>query len=678
MKITKEKLLLFVFIVLLLFLSGCNKPKDSNQWLPDISQINTEVELNNQLEIEKKDEPIAIENNYEFPFVEWTEWDKDILIKENEEKTEENNIDTKEENIIEVETETLTINPIEEWMLYFSITWKVWSGAKEIEVSIINDENRVIDTYKLTQFKENDTTWKYNLNPTFWNVFPWKTSYEIKAKFKDWSEEKKTIDVNIDKDLFYSQCILDTCLDRDFILNVTEEWNKKIQKYFKNDKNCEPEQREYNNEILPWQYIKISSFCMMDNKDLEVHINWDYIQKIEKKSFHTTIDVNQFNKYWEKIDKAIDKKINLDWIQYINSKINFEKWNANVINDTWSLSLETLLATSKINDDKWYVLYDNITTKGKDWLYINYDLKENDYINYNKSYRDMFWNSWYIIVKNTEEEKLSSIKPISDLITTKKIFDILNIEALWLFYDNWEYIDTENIDEFRLPIFHYYPINANYNLILVSKWYKIESMWWLWKPAVYIYDKTNTINKMEIIENKNIQYTHLDPEMNIENWWKFNTKDWKIFVNNKEYGYLYYAWIVEDYEMNNNWNIILWKDVKDYFTIMLKYFKLKPNEIKDFNDFWLKKFDNTKYYLISFKLNKDIDKYIELKFNTEPETQNRIVMEWISLPYQLSNYNFSNEVLKSFDKYEPFVRSKNIDVLEWWWVIIDWKNVIIE
>lgn len=309
-----------------------------------------------------------------------------------------------------------------------------------------------------------------------------------------------------------------------------------------------------------------------------------------------------------------------------------------------------------------------------------YSMNSPDWIsgNYSYSYAMRSGQSYLLLSGNLSEW------PVTDLDLTKKIFgQYYSDRSLWIAPKNWGYDEIfsgGSLNSTKLPFFTLTKIAPWYFALSVNKDYEVIMMAEFCKPAIYSYDKDNQENSVTIGFNPfGWEFTHLDPVFNILNWWKFRSDNGKVVVNDWTYDYLYYAARVGKYQFNTDWYLVQWKDITLFFNDKLTKLAFKENEKKDFIEYWLEKFEENQYYMISFKYNEQIDKYLTLNFQKNARTLNRVMMEAVKIDKPQNGIVYSSSRQSAFDQLflRKLHRDPNFDIFEWGGVFVEDNSITV-
>ena len=173
------------------------------------------------------------------------------------------------------------------------------------------------------------------------------------------------------------------------------------------------------------------------------------------------------------------------------------------------------------------------------------------------------------------------------------------------------------------------------------------------KPNIYIYPSQEMNLSVELEFPKGGEIVKSIPEY----------KDgWKISVDidgriNGEYGFLFYEsnqpviWQTEA-----GW-IIKREKLKAFFESNMKSYGFQGQEIIDFNDYWIPKLNQHKFYAIYPQTQEIIDRVIQLKTSKKPD-------HLLRLFYKIEGFDNEPKMMLTKPKITPFER-KGYFVTEW-------------
>ena len=543
------------------------------------------------------------------------------------------------------------------------------------------------EEYILKSYNPKTWTFKYKISERYWNYSASGGKYIFRFYLSGWGYTEYVIDFD------YLAKYKDFCLrpTKQFLKNFLngkekikyitidywDNWWKLIESVFNlsSKKVCLTYGREYGEED------KI--FIMDDNiilKDFKISSGYEYIyfKRIDNDLWGWTYNyIRHFS--WFEIRKVVDlacttniaQGIYKNWKLYTGLdigllpkvyKINWIFYKLVSYNLTWSFYKDGCIAW---NDDY-------------SWFCISFSW---DSILYEKYFVSSWWVVWFYTIPKDLKEKLgnpSFIEWIShfvgyyivtgdyrdwvvkDVLKTKEIINKIwkwRVDYIVKFGKNTKYLSKilSWLTLKDLPIFKLTKIWKNkFAVSLVNGWIAVNWPDWICKPAVYFYwwSWENTLN---VVFNSLGYIKDLIPDFNIPGGWRFKIKNNKVFVDGNQYPYLYYSAIVFNYKWNKLWWIVRWEDVEKFFKDKLVKIGFNKKELDDFLEYWVKKYKKGKYYFISFKYNKDFDKYIKLKFKNEPYNIIRVLME----SYIVGSWNFDRKFLYP-SKYEKFLEKKLI------------------
>ena len=490
-----------------------------------------------------------------------------------------------------------------------------------------------------------------------------KIKEKIKQKILEKNKKKKLEQAEKIKEE-NKYCILDLCLDKNkkiidkqdkYIQNFYLDWKAVDYSYITKDKTYI--RKIYSVELWwesesikkIWNYYirqKISQWCsisfeqkILDKNGKQVNVNiTDLPNKIKLWNYNWSLNLNfkwdtfSFNK---------------------NDFIYFKK----IINNK-----QDLLNEIKKHIDKNKKVYKKYYFKNKYGIYVSYSSNLKQSQRYIYLWNDKTW------LKKAVRENWDFID--YDL-TNKIIWYFGEQSSLWLVDSTWKRVlkvEKKNLPVFKVKKFD----NRGHYLVYATNWYKFQSFVEMCKPAVYIYD--NKQNSLNLTYNEWAYFTKLIPEFNINSWWNYKANNWKVEVNNDKFDYLYYAIKVPNYKHNKNWWIVYGENIEKFFLDKLDKINFNSKEKQDFLDYWVWKYDKDKYYFVSFKYKKDIDKLVKLNFKNHYKKEFRVLLDSYELENLLPSQKqfLYSKVWDKFDKYliKRFDRTNNNEVFEWWGVLI--------
>lgn len=224
-------------------------------------------------------------------------------------------------------------------------------------------------------------------------------------------------------------------------------------------------------------------------------------------------------------------------------------------------------------------------------------------------------------------------------------------------------------DEILTQIFRIQKVKDNHYLVYINEKFSLQSMAEMCKPLIYIYGKDSQNMSVNLQTIENSQFTKLIPDFQETNTWNFSTKNDKVYFWNTSYDYLYYAIKVPNYSHNKNGWIIQWSQAEKFFHEKLDYIGFNKQEKEDFIEYWKPKYEENKYYFVSFKFNQQLDTFVKLNFSETPDSIFRVLLDSyqienkLSIPsqfwYENATSEFDNKIL------EIYTRTWKYDVFEW-------------
>jgi hypothetical protein len=148
------------------------------------------------------------------------------------------------------------------------------------------------------------------------------------------------------------------------------------------------------------------------------------------------------------------------------------------------------------------------------------------------------------------------------------------------------------------------------------------------KPVIYVYPEEKTEINIELMATGNLTFTY--PKY--ENGWNFTaTPDGNIFMDNKEYNYLFWESEMKNFSLENNNQtgfLIASDTLLSFLESSLSKMGLNTKEQADFITYWYPRMIMNEKNNIHFLINEDCNAYAELKITPQPETIIRIAMIW--------------------------------------------------
>ncbi len=219
-------------------------------------------------------------------------------------------------------------------------------------------------------------------------------------------------------------------------------------------------------------------------------------------------------------------------------------------------------------------------------------------------------------------------------------------------------------------------------LVYLKDKYSLQSMAEMCKPLVYIYGADNKKMSLKVETNKEAQFTKLIPEFQKENTWEFMANNNKVHFKKDSYDYLYYAVKVPNYTTNEHGWIVEWEDVNQFFQEKLDYIGFNSQEKRDFMEYWVPRYKSGHSYFVSFKFNEELDQYVKLKFNENPDSLFRVLLDSyeITSKHEVPSTFWYENMQKKQDKnlLKKYVRSGKLDIFEWGGVLQTFEQTYIK
>ena len=528
-------------------------------------------------------------------------------------------------------------------IIYKKIHSSIWNlqYKDQKKIDVINYvSSRLVEEILFLKINE---YWKYFLDKE--KVLPNDTTY-LDIKEDDWYylwkiyiNDDDSYEYKIDKDFKNLEITFEEIMHKN-VIKIFENWDKHI--YVEEDSWCwwmSIKQEVYDKSFKKLTNYKIDKF----SEDIKI---WNIVFSPsiiwEAKYSYTTDSENNYKIYE-----------NQNW--------------GNIWFDS-AKTLEQFLYNKVVKEDK--KMYKNYIIQYKDFPWINFFYESK-----------WFDNSAIRVVWLWDEEKYieDNIKEnwaFYDLsITNKIIWYYKDNQSLWVFSKDWAKI--MGIINSQLPFFYMKKLDDSWNyLVYLKDWYEMQMFAEMCKPLVYYYSKDKEDNYLNLITKKWDYFTKLIPLFNQDYWWKFTWDNSKIYIDWSEYDYLYYSLVDLWYKHNEDWWIIKWENIVDFFDDKLSKINLNNKEEDDFIDYWKDKYEKDKYYFVSFKYKDELDKIIKLDFEKEIKNEFRLLLD----SYEINDFSYEKyekylypNVWDDFDKYLIKTFNRDIsdrEVLEWWWVLV--------
>ena len=435
----------------------------------------------------------------------------------------------------------------------------------------------------------------------------------------------------------------------------------------------------YSEYDKTWNYIKKQLGDGYSTEYMEVKKVDEYYIKYHPQysCWGSSFKQNIFNARWEPIEKNIGTypdRVSV-WNYAWKASYNFKEQLF-----LWSRWVEVL-------DDRVYTANEIQSTI--EWLIYNDDPKKRNlqkkYIFKTYSAHIMYeWNfdqpDKIVYLWKDQDWLRKNIKSNGDLYdvwVTNTVISQYGENSMFglVIWDSYERVKT-NITASDLPIFTVKKFDDKwYYFLSTTADYKIQMFAELCKPAVYVYDIHKRKNSLTLPAQKWDYFTKLIPDFSYENTWEFQSTDnGSVEIESESYDYLYYAIKTQDYRHNTDWWIVEWGNIEKFFDEKLDKMNFNKKEKADFMEYWIPKYEEGKYYFVSFKYKEDLDTIIPLKFAVNPDSEFRVLLD----SYELENLtDFQKKFLYSivWDKLDSKLiqryerNTQDLEVFEWGWVL---------
>ena len=148
-----------------------------------------------------------------------------------------------------------------------------------------------------------------------------------------------------------------------------------------------------------------------------------------------------------------------------------------------------------------------------------------------------------------------------------------------------------------------------------------------YKPIIYIYPQREINLKIRLGNKKKLTHTYpkYNNEWNVKVSTDGNIYDYKT---NRNYYALYWEGIDDSIIDESEGFLVQGSDTTNFLEEKLEYLGLNEREIEEFIIYWLPKLENNKYNYIRFRTTDEVNKYMPLYVNKEPDTLIRIIMDF--------------------------------------------------
>lgn len=225
-------------------------------------------------------------------------------------------------------------------------------------------------------------------------------------------------------------------------------------------------------------------------------------------------------------------------------------------------------------------------------------------------------------------------------------------------YDNWDRTIGGSLADFedQKPVFYW---EDQMDRLLEFQLVDILPAAECGKPVIYLYPEETMDVRVEVEPKGGFTFT--EPAYN--GGWEVTASPDGTLVNKadgEEYPYLFWEGRGGLYEAPNNYWVVKRSKVKRFLQDTLAEYGLNKQEIADFNEFWVPRMKEAKYYRIGFHTTAVMDEIAPLNVSGDPQTIFRILMDFDELD--------AWEEEHPPRRVEPFKRN-GFTVVEWGGVI---------
>lgn len=149
-----------------------------------------------------------------------------------------------------------------------------------------------------------------------------------------------------------------------------------------------------------------------------------------------------------------------------------------------------------------------------------------------------------------------------------------------------------------------------------------------YKPIIYLYPESTTSVEVKLGNSSYLTTTY--PKYN--NGWKVTASpNGDLVANNRYYYGLYWEGINHKAEVKEDGFIVEGSKAEEFLEEKLALLGLNEREADEFIIYWLPKLEVNKYNYIRFETKEEIDKYMPLEINPNPDTVIRVLMDYKAL-----------------------------------------------
>ncbi len=150
------------------------------------------------------------------------------------------------------------------------------------------------------------------------------------------------------------------------------------------------------------------------------------------------------------------------------------------------------------------------------------------------------------------------------------------------------------------------------------------------KPILYIYPEEETNVSVKLLNSSLLTTSYPKYE---DGWNVIAKKDGTLFDldTNRSYYGLYYEGKNSLAAVKNDGFVVEGKDTVDFLEEKLEILGLNEREINEFIIYWLPRLEANKYNYIRFETLDEINNYMPIEINPEPDTFIRVIMDYKAL-----------------------------------------------
>ncbi len=176
------------------------------------------------------------------------------------------------------------------------------------------------------------------------------------------------------------------------------------------------------------------------------------------------------------------------------------------------------------------------------------------------------------------------------------------------------------------------------------------------KPVIYLYPTKKQLVEVKLYLSWQMIASYPDYNSGI-NWWKVMAyPSWKLIWSGRKYDYLFREWNIKYNFSFKEWFVVRWEEIKSFFEKILPQLWLTGSEVNEFIVYWYPKMKSSRYNLVYFLTEEEIERIAKLEVNPKPDSVLRVFM--IRKPID-RKVDIRPQKIKTFER-------KWFVVVEWW------------